>query len=84
MDTDDEEDSHEFVEVEYDEIDHVLASNPAPKTLNFNKITLEELVVSQHNDAFCVEVCRRLNEGVVLPFRHDDNGLLVRTVNTDP
>ena len=66
---DNDEDTEEFLEVEYAEIDHVLAAQPAPKALNFNKITLEELLVSHHNDAFCVEVSRRLNKGGGGTFR---------------
>ena len=81
--SDDDADHSEFLEPEYSEIDHVLATQPAPQPLNFNQITLEELVVAQHNDAFCAEISRRLNEGVKMPFAEDDNGLLVRTANSD-
>ena len=45
---------------------------------------MEEMIVAQHSDTFCTDIARRLNEGVVLPFSQDENGLLVRSAFQGP
>ena len=42
------------------------------------------MTVAQHIDTFCTDIARRPNEGMVLLFSHDENGLLVRTVFQGP
>lgn len=60
-----------------------VAQNQAPRKLSFNQITLEKLIVAQHHEAFFAEKLRRLNVGVRFPFKLDENGVMVRTFNTD-
>ena len=72
----------DFIEQDFDEEDHLLAIEKT-KEPQFQKITMEELLSSQHNDAFCAEISRRLNGGEKLSFSHDDNGLLVRTTHPE-
>ena len=60
-----------FLGNEYEAIDHVVALETKKEPLHFEPITMEEMTVAQHNDTFCTDIARRLNEGVVLPFSHD-------------
>lgn len=53
------------------------------KDTRFEKITMEERHASQHNDALCSEISRRLNEGEKSSFKNDDDGLLIRTIYAD-
>lgn len=74
----------DLLEPEYTDIDHILATQAnTSTTINFNKIPLDEFVMSQHSDAFCAEVYRHVNQRARMPFTHEDNGLLVKTVNRD-
>ena len=38
---------------------------------------MKEMIVAQHDDTFCTDIARILNDEVVFPFSHDENGLLV-------
>ena len=49
------------------------------KHVNFDQITMDELISVQLHDAFCSDVCRRLNEGEGLPFELKKDVLLART-----
>ena len=44
---------------------------------------MDELVSAQIHVWFCSDVCRRLNEGDGLPFKLNEDGLLVRTATPD-
>lgn len=44
---------------------------------------MEELLASQHNDAFCSENSPGINEGDKLSFKIDDDGLLISTIHAD-
>lgn len=74
------------MEVEtWDEDDYVMDVLIAQTTdtdadRQLERITLEELLREQLTDAFCAAIRSRLNGGEVLPFRLDDRGILVRTV----
>lgn len=57
--------------------------DPTPEDPLFRPISMEELAVAQFHDAFCVDIRRRLNEGVVLAFGENENGLLCRKVSHD-
>ena len=57
----------------YEAIDHVLAVESKKEPLHFEPISMEEITVAQNSDNFCTDISRRLNEGVVLPFSHDEN-----------
>ena len=74
----------DFLESDYEAIDHVLAVESKKEPLHFEPISMEEITVAQHSDNFCTDIARRLNEGVVLPFSHDENGLLVRAAFQSP
>ena len=66
-------------EYESDELFATLPS-PVPSDPTFEPISVEELATAQFTDAFCVDIRRRLNEGVVLPFGFNEDGLLCRQV----
>ena len=72
----------DFIENDFAEGDQLLAAEER-KDPRVEKITMEELLTSQHNDAFCAEISRRLNGGEKLSFSHDDNGLRVRTIHPE-
>ena len=55
--------------------------DPTPSDPMFEPISIEELATAQLSDAFCVQIRRRLNEGVVLPFGENEDGLLCRKVS---
>ena len=55
--------------------------DPTPSDPMFEPISMEELATAQLSDAFCVQIRRRLNEGVVLPFGENDDGVLCRKVS---
>ena len=76
----------DFLELEYDDDDHLLLAQepPEPTEPVYTPITTEELLTNQLHDAFCSETRRRLERGVAIPFKIDDNGLLVRTVQDPP
>lgn len=44
---------------------------------------MEQLVSTQNHGLFCTKICRTIDEGKKLSFKHDKNGLLVRTVHGD-
>lgn len=44
-------------------------------------ITLTELLRKQHSDTFCAAIRSRPNGGDVLPFRLEERGILLRTVD---
>lgn len=55
-------DHPDFIEVEYDHVDHLLAMQEGTyRELHFNQITLHELASAQLNDKFCSKIYRRLN-----------------------
>ncbi len=64
------------------EVDAVLATLPVPTRNDpiFTPISHEELVIAQQQDSFCSDIRRKLNEGEVLPFGFNQDGLLCRTV----
>lgn len=74
-------DEVDFIDVEYNDADKLLATLESPKPSNAKgkSIVVEELLQAQLHDAFCAEIHRKLNEGEVQGFESDDNGLLVRT-----
>ena len=65
-----------------DEVYAVLPE-PTPEDPTFQPISEEELHTEQLSDPFCVSIRSRLNEGAVLPFGFNFNGLLCRKVEHD-
>lgn len=41
---------------------------------------MEELLVTKQPDPFCIEILRELNEGVVLVFCFNKDGILIQKV----
>ena len=78
-DMDDVNDLLNLDEYESDELFATLPS-PVPSDPIFEPISVEELATAQFTDAFCVDIRRRLNEGVALPFGFNEDGLLCRQV----
>ena len=65
-------------------MDQILAlQEQRTKHVHFDQITMDELISAQLHDAFCSDVCRRLNEGEGLPFELNKKELLVRTATPD-
>ena len=58
--------------------------DPVPSDPMFQQISIEELLVTQQSDAFCMDIRRRLNEGVVMAFGFNDAGLLIRKSEIGP
>lgn len=48
------------------------------------KITLDELISAQYHDRFYADICRLLNEEHRITCTHDNNGLLIRIISTNP
>lgn len=47
-------------------------------------ISIDELVISQHTDPFCIDVHYRLNGWDILPFTLDSSGVVTRIVDRYP
>lgn len=65
-----------FIENDYEEVNQILE-------MEKERFTMEELLASQHKDAFCSAISHLLNKGEKLSFKNDDDGLLVRTIHAD-
>ena len=50
-----------LLEYEYEPIHKFLALETKKKSLHLEQITMEEMIVAQHNDTFCTDIARRLN-----------------------
>lgn len=65
--------------------DKVFATLPVhtPADSMFEPISNEEMVTAQFHDTFCVDIRRRLSEGVALPLGDIENEILCRQVTKD-
>ena len=77
------EEVNDLLYLDHNDSDQVFATlpDPTPSDPMFEPISIEELTTAQLNDAFCVQIRRRLNEGVLLPFGENDDGVLCRKVS---
>ncbi len=78
----DECDSEDLLQLDYNPADELFATLPEPTPSDplFTPITTEELLTEQLSDSFCTTIRRQLNEGGVVPFGFNDEGLLCRQV----
>ena len=63
--------------------DAVIATIPVPQRTDpiFTPISQDELVKAQLADPFCVEIRRKLIDGIVVPFELHDDAILCRQVS---
>lgn len=69
----------DFIDVKYNELDKLCATLEEPQDLsaNFEQIGVEQALQAQHENLFCAELRRRINEVGVQAFVNDENVLLV-------
>lgn len=71
-----------FIEQDFDEVDQVLAIKE-PKETRLEQITAEELLYSQHDDAFYPEISLHLILCEKLSFSQNGNGLRDLKIHSD-
>lgn len=73
-----------FLEADYEPVDELPALLESPaQHVQFEPISMAELILAQYNDGFRADVYRRLSEGEGMAFELDEHGLLVRTATSD-
>ena len=78
-----EEDILSLEDTKWDELFMILPE-PTQSDPTFQPILEEELLSTQFSDPFCTEIRRRLNGGEVLPFTFNEEGILMRTGESNP
>lgn len=63
---------------------HATQEIPNPNNTAFTSIELDQLVSRQVHDRFCTKIQRSLNNGVVLAFDFNDDGLSIRNAKAGP
>ena len=58
--------NNDFTEADYDPVDQILElQEERTKHVHFDQITMHELISAQLHDAFCSDICRRLNLSLI-------------------